>query len=52
MTLRGQSSGAIASVSNVRLVSDISATLIGSYYIPDPTMLVSQDLKLEQRRLL
>ena len=36
MTLRGQSSGAIASVSNVRLVSDISATLIGSYYIPDP----------------
>ena len=36
MTLRGQTSGAIASVSNLRLVSDISATLIGSYYIPDP----------------
>ena len=36
MTLRGQTSGAIAKVSNVRLISDISATLIGSYYIPDP----------------
>ena len=36
MSLRGQKSGAIAKVSNVRLISDISATLIGSYYIPDP----------------
>ena len=36
MTLRGQTSGALAKVSNVRLISDISATLIGSYYIPDP----------------
>ena len=36
MTLRGQTSGAIAKVANVRLISDISATLIGSYYIPDP----------------
>jgi hypothetical protein len=36
MTLRGQTSGAIAKVANIRLISDISATLIGSYYIPDP----------------
>jgi hypothetical protein len=36
MSLRGQTSGAIAKVASVRLVSDISATLIGSYYIPDP----------------
>ena len=36
MRLRGQKSGAIAKVENIRLISDISATLIGSYYIPDP----------------
>ena len=36
MVLVGQTSGAIATIENVRLVSDISATLIGSYYIPDP----------------
>ena len=39
MTLRGQTSGAIAKVANIRLISDISATLIGSYYIPDPNNL-------------
>ena len=36
MSLRGKTSGAIAKVANIRLISDISATLIGSYYIPDP----------------
>jgi hypothetical protein len=36
ITLRGQTSGAIAKVSNVRLISDVSAALIGSFYIPDP----------------
>ena len=39
MVLRGKLSGAIAKVSNARLVSDISATLIGSYYIPDPNIM-------------
>ena len=36
MVLVGSTSGAIATVQNVRLISDLSATLIGSYYIPDP----------------
>lgn len=36
MSLRGQTSGAVATVSNVRLLSDLSSTLIGSYFIPDP----------------
>jgi len=36
MMLVGETSGAIAVVTNVRLVSDIGANLIGSYYIPDP----------------
>ena len=36
MVLKGQSSGAQATLNNVRLVSDLSATLIGSYYIPNP----------------
>ena len=35
MVLRGRTSGALATVTNVRLVSDLSATLIGSYFIPD-----------------
>jgi hypothetical protein len=36
MILVGQTSGAQAIISNVRLISDISATLIGSFYIPNP----------------
>ena len=37
MILRGQSSGAQATVTNVRLVSDRLGTLIGSYRVPDAT---------------
>ena len=36
MVLRGSTSGAIAEITDVRLVSDLSATLIGSYFIPNP----------------
>ena len=36
MILRGTSSGAEATITNVRLVSDISATLIGSFFLPNP----------------
>ena len=36
MTLVGSTSGAMATVENVRLISDLAAVLIGSYYIPDP----------------
>jgi hypothetical protein len=36
MILVGQSSGAQATISNVRLISDISATLMGSFFIPNP----------------
>ena len=35
MVLRGSTSGALATVTNVRLISDISSTLIGSFYIPN-----------------
>ena len=35
MTLRGQSSGAEATVTATRLVSDNVGTLIGSFYVPD-----------------
>jgi outer membrane protein W len=34
--LVGQTSGAIAEVTNIRLIPDLGATLIGSYFIPDP----------------
>lgn len=40
MVLTGQSSGATAVISNLRLVSDLSATLIGSYFLPDPNIAV------------
>ena len=36
MYLTGQTSGAQAQISRVRLVSDISATIIGNFFIPDP----------------
>ena len=36
MQLVGETSGAIAEVTNRRLVPDLGATLIGSYFIPDP----------------
>ena len=36
MILVGQTSGAQATLTSVRLVSDLSATLIGSFFIPNP----------------
>ena len=39
MVLTGSTSGAQATITNVRLVSDLSATLIGSYFIPNPNNL-------------
>jgi len=36
MVLTGTTSGAQATITDVRLISDISATLIGSYFIPSP----------------
>jgi hypothetical protein len=36
MRLIGQTSGAQATITNVRLLSDLSATLIGSFFIPNP----------------
>ena len=39
MTLVGQTSGAQARITNVRLISDLSATLIGSFFVPNPNIL-------------
>jgi len=38
MMLTGTTSGAQATITNVRLISDISSTLIGSLYIPNPNV--------------
>jgi hypothetical protein len=38
MTIVGQTSGAQALVTRIRLISDLSATLIGSFYIPNPNI--------------
>ena len=39
MILRGATSGAEATVTNVRLISDLAANLTGSFFIPDPNVL-------------
>ena len=36
MILKGVTSGAEATITDVRLISDLGADLLGSYYIPDP----------------
>ena len=38
MKLIGKSSGAVAVISNIRLISDNSGRLIGSLYVPDPNV--------------
>ena len=42
MTLVGQSSGAIAKVKDIRIVTDRAGVVIGSLFIPDPTVPSSQ----------
>ncbi len=41
MTLVGKTSGAIATITNVRLISDVYTSLIGSFYIPNPNISVN-----------
>ncbi len=41
MTLIGNSSGAQATITNVRLISDIYTSLIGSFYVPNPNLSTS-----------
>ena len=36
MELRGESSGATATITTKRLISDLGANLVGSFYIPNP----------------
>tara|TARA_X000000368_G_scaffold404708_1_gene381077 strand:- start:6460 stop:14163 length:7704 start_codon:yes stop_codon:yes gene_type:complete len=36
MTLRGETSGAQAGITNLRLISDLGANCLGSFYIPNP----------------
>ena len=36
MVLTGESSGAQATITNVRLLTDVHGTLLGSYYVPNP----------------
>ena len=38
MRLVGKTSGAIATIKNIRVISDTSGTFIGSLFIPDPTI--------------
>lgn len=38
MTLRGQTSGAEATISSIKLVTDAKGSLIGSFFIPDPNI--------------
>ena len=38
MTLRGQTSGAEATITDVKLLTDQKGVVIGSLYIPDPSV--------------
>ena len=38
MTLVGKTSGAQATITDVKLISDIGAALQGSFFIPDPNV--------------
>ena len=38
MILSGQSSGALATISNLRLISDVSSNIVGSLFIPNPNV--------------
>ena len=49
MYLTGQTSGAQAKISSVRLLSDISSTLIGNFYIPDPNSQFNPRFETGQR---
>ena len=39
MKLIGKTSGAVATISNIRLISDSSGRLIGSLFVPDPNII-------------
>ena len=49
MILVGQTSGAQATIADVRLVSDISATLIGSFFLPNPNNNVNPRFETGQK---
>tara|TARA_B100000287_G_scaffold400384_1_gene419553 strand:- start:3815 stop:11296 length:7482 start_codon:yes stop_codon:yes gene_type:complete len=51
MILVGETSGALATISNVRLISDISSNLLGSFWIPDPNMTSSPRFETGDRTL-
>jgi len=38
MTIIGKTSGAVARITNIRLISDASGRLIGSLFVPDPSI--------------
>ena len=51
MILVGQTSGAQATISNVRLISDVGADLRGSFFIPDPNVITNPRFEVGTRVL-
>jgi len=51
MILVGETSGAQATVSEVRLVSDLTATLMGTFFIPDPNLATNPKFEVGRRVL-
>ena len=49
MDLLGQSSGATAKITDVRLISDRSADLIGNFFIPDPNCINHPDFETGEK---
>jgi hypothetical protein len=52
MVLIGQTSGAQATITNIRLISDISATIIGSFFIPNSNFTTHPRFETGSKNLL
>jgi hypothetical protein len=52
MVLIGQASGAQATITNIRLISDISATIIGSFFIPNSNFTIHPRFETGTKNLI
>ena len=52
MILVGQTSGAQAVVTGIRLISDLSSTLIGSFYVPNPSININPRFETGTKNLV
>ncbi|BCV03015.1 MAG: hypothetical protein CM15mV59_1380 [Caudoviricetes sp.] len=47
MKLVGQSSGAVAYVKDIRLISDVQGDVVGTFFLRDPNVLPTPPVRIE-----